>query len=105
MKLMVCRSCGDVVLLRMEQRNCWCGTSSGRYLDDRATVEQSAGTLSIALDNQGLRDAVATFDAQPQGWHPLMMFRAFLNPLSESDVRYLPHPSQEDAAADSPAER
>ncbi|MEV0459041.1 hypothetical protein [Catellatospora methionotrophica] len=90
MKLMVCRSCGDVILMRQEQRSCWCGASSGRYLDDRSTVEQSAGTLSIALDNTGLRDAVSAYDAAPDGWHPLMVFRAFLNPLSESDVRYVP---------------
>ncbi|GAA1393875.1 hypothetical protein GCM10009662_02980 [Catellatospora coxensis] len=100
---MVCRSCGDVILMRPEPRSCWCGASSGRYLDDRSTVEQSEGTLSIALDNGGLRDAVAAFDSAPQGWHPLMMFRAFLNPLSETDVRYVPRPAQEIPAADAPA--
>jgi hypothetical protein len=88
MKLMICRECGDVVLMRLEERSCVCGKSRGRYLEDRSTVEQTAGTLSIALDNRGLHEAVAVFDQAPDLWHPLMMFRAFLNPLCETDVRY-----------------
>lgn len=90
MKFMICRECGDIVLMRLQERTCLCGKSSGRYLEDRSTVQQSEGTLSLALDNRGLQDAVAVFDQAPQLWHPLMVFRAFLNPLCESDVRYGP---------------
>jgi hypothetical protein len=90
MKLMVCRSCGDVVLLRREPRQCACGQAQGRYLDDNSTVEQTEGTLSIALHNHDLRAAIDAFDVTPDGWHPLMVFRAYLNPLCETDVRYVP---------------
>jgi hypothetical protein len=87
--------------MRLEERTCWCGQARGRYLDDRSTVEQSEGTLSIALDNRGLQEAVAVFDHEPDRWHPLMMFRAFLNPLCETDVRYVGDavPSQESAVS------
>jgi GNAT superfamily N-acetyltransferase len=84
---MLCRECGDVISIRPEARACFCGQSSGRYLD-HSLVEQTAGTLSIALHNHDLRAAVESFDQAPNGWHPLMVFRAYLNPLSETDVRY-----------------
>ena len=70
-------------------RHCQCGQASGRYLDDGSTVEQTHGSMSITLDNHGLRDAISVFHNNPNGWHPLMVFRAFLNPLSEPDVIYL----------------
>jgi hypothetical protein len=94
MKLLVCRSCGDIVRVRREARTCVCGRSSGRYLEDNATVEQTEGTLSIALHNHDLTSAVEAFDEAPQGWHPLMVFRAYLNPLCETDVRYTPAPDE-----------
>lgn len=90
MKLMLCRACGDVVKLHLAPRSCLCGAATGRYLDDQATVEQSEGTLSIALHNHDLRDAVAAYDEHADAWHPLMVFRAYLNPRSEPDVRFVP---------------
>ncbi len=88
MKLLLCLSCGDVVRMRPEARACWCGASSGRYLDDEI-VEQTDGALSIALHNHDLRAAIDAFGASPDAWHPLMVFRAYLNPRSEPDVRYV----------------
>ena len=88
MKLLLCLNCADVVLMRGETRHCQCGQSSGRYLEDGSTVEQTPGSMSIALDNYGLRDAISVFHDNPNEWHPLMVFRAFLNPLSEQDVVY-----------------
>ena len=73
-----------------EAHGCLCGAATGRYLDDQATVEQSEGTLSIALHNHDLRDAVAAYDEHADAWHPLMVFRAYLNPRSEPDVRFVP---------------
>ncbi len=90
MKLLLCRECGDVVRLYPKVwRSCACGTSKGRYLEDNSTVEQSAGSLSIALDNHGLRDAITVWDQSAAAWHPLMVFRAFLNPTCEADVRWI----------------
>lgn len=92
MKLLLCRSCGDVIRMRPELRSCFCGVSSGRYLEDNSTVEQTEGSLSIALHNHDLRAALDAFDDTPEPWHPLFVFRAYLNPTSEPDVRYLPRP-------------
>jgi hypothetical protein len=89
MKLLLCLNCTDVVKMHDEMRHCRCGQSSGRYLEDGSTVEQTRGSMSIALDNYGLRDAIGAFRSNPNEWHPLMVFRAFLNPLSEPDVVYL----------------
>ena len=90
MKLLLCRACGDVIRMRPERRSCFCGAASGRYLEDSSTVEQTEGSLSIALHNHDLRAALVAFDEAPAPWHPLFVFRAYLNPTSEPDVRYLP---------------
>lgn len=89
MKLLFCLDCGDVVQMRPEPRSCVCGRASGRYLEDGATVEQTAGSVSIALHNHDLRDALAALQASPDAWHPLMVFRAYINPGCETDVRYV----------------
>ena len=90
MKLLLCLSCGDVVQMRPEPRACLCGASSGRYLDDGATVAQTAGSVSLALHNHDLRAALDVWRAAPEGWHPLMVLRAYVNPHCEPDVRYVP---------------
>lgn len=89
MKLMLCRACGDVVALRPEPRTCACGAARGHYLADGATVEQTAGTLSIALHNHDLRAALGAYDQRDDAWHPLFVIRAYLNPTSEPDVRFV----------------
>ena len=89
MKLLLCLNCADVVRMSGQVRHCLCGRSSGRYLDDGSTVEQTRGSLSIALHNHELSDAISVFNHNPNEWHPLLVFRAFLNPLSEPDVVYL----------------
>jgi hypothetical protein len=89
MKLLLCLDCGDVVLLRPEHRTCFCGAAGGHYLEDRATVEQTAGSVSIALHNHDLRDAIQALHANPTAWNPLMVFRAYINPHCETDVRYV----------------
>jgi hypothetical protein len=105
MKLMLCRQCGDVVQMRPELRACACGKSRGRYLADQATVEQTEGSLSIALHNHDLRTAVQAFDENPGPWHPLIVFRAYLNPLSENDVQYVPGEPVDTTDDDSPEAR
>lgn len=76
--------------MRHETRRCLCGEASGRYLEDGSTVEQTTGSISIALHNYDLREALGAFDATPAVWHPLMVFRAYINPECEDDVRYVP---------------
>ncbi len=89
MKLMLCLECGDVVQLRIEPRACFCGAARGRYHEDGVNVEQTEGSISLALHNGDLRTAVATFRKAPELWRPSFCFRAYINPLCESDVRYL----------------
>ncbi len=90
MKLLLCRVCGDVVKLSPTPRSCGCGASSGRYLEDESTVEQTEGSISIALHNHDLRAAIEAFDSTEAGWHPLMVLRAYVNPRDEPDVKYVP---------------
>lgn len=87
MKLLLCRECWDVVRMRPEPRSCACGASSGRYIDNE-NVEQTRGSVSIALHNHDLRDALEALEHSPGAWHPLMIFRAYINPHCEPDVRY-----------------
>lgn len=90
MKLLLCRECGDVIKLQPgTPRSCLCGKSAGRYLDDLSTVEQTEGSISIALHNHDLRDAVEAFDDSPDAWAPLMVLRAYVNPRSEPDVKFV----------------
>lgn len=89
MKLMLCRTCGDVVKLHRSPRSCLCGAARGHYRDDDVTVEQTAGTLSLALHNHDLRAAVDAYDQADAAWHPLFVVRAYLNPTSEPDVRFV----------------
>lgn len=88
-KLLLCLNCADVVKMGGDMRHCQCGQSFGRYLEDGSTVQQTRGSISIALRNHELRDAISVFHDNPHEWHPLLVFRAFLNPLSETDVVYL----------------
>jgi hypothetical protein len=90
MKLLLCLDCGDVLALRPEPRRCACGAVEGRYLDDLSTVEQSEGSISIALHNGDLRAAIEAFRSTPDAWRPASCFRAYLNPRCEPDVRYVP---------------
>lgn len=90
MKLLLCLDCGDVVALRPELRTCACGAVKGRYLEDLATVEQSEGSISIALHNGDLKAAIEAFGRTPDAWRPAFCFRAYLNPRCETDVRYVP---------------
>lgn len=100
MKLLLCLSCGDVLQMRHEPRACVCGASSGRYLEDGVTVEQTEGSVSLALHNLDLRAAVEAYQEAPQLWHPLMVFRGYLNPRCEDDVRYVPaSPNADDSSS------
>jgi hypothetical protein len=89
-KLLYCPTCRDVVQMRSTPRTCACGASSGHYLEDNETVEQTEGTVSIALHNHDLHTALEALSSSPEAWHPLMVFRAYINPRCERDVRYRP---------------
>jgi hypothetical protein len=93
-KLLMCTKCFDVVRMHSEPRSCRCGAATGHYLDNEI-VEQTAGSVSIALHNHDLRTALEAYAAAPSAWHPLFVFRAYINPTTEPDVRFVEPPAPE----------
>lgn len=102
MKLLFCPQCHDVVQMRMETRACLCGASRGRYLADRSTVEQTAGSLSLALHNHDFAQAREVYAQNTESWSPFFVMRAYLNPTREDDVRWVAEVS--DGVAEAPAD-
>lgn len=90
MKLLLCTRCFDVIRMYPDPapRSCRCGAASGRYVDDE-NVEQTVGSISIALHNHDLRAALEAYRDAPGAWHPLFVFRAYINPTSEPDVAFV----------------
>ncbi|KAB8141221.1 hypothetical protein F8S13_20695 [Chloroflexia bacterium SDU3-3] len=89
MKLLFCGHCNDVVRLFPEPRYCKCGKSWGQYLPDNSTTIQTSYTASIGLANPDFSQALDTLMADREHFSPLLSIRAWLNPDSETDVRYV----------------
>jgi hypothetical protein len=85
--------------MRLETRQCLCGAARGRYLADRATVEQTVGSLSLALNNHDFSLAQEIFNEAAHQWSPFFVLRAYLNPTCENDVRWVPDVPDGAAAA------
>jgi hypothetical protein len=51
MKLLHCKACDDVVVLRDEWRECWCGEEGGVYSDDGDTVVVTDGAVMFGMCN------------------------------------------------------
>lgn len=51
MKLLRCKSCKDIFNIRMEDKFCSCGKTSGKYLEDRWHAEYSGPAILIGFDN------------------------------------------------------
>ena len=63
MKLLFCKSCQDVVALRLTTRSCFCGESGGQYVDNinakfwgkkAILIGFNNGSLNIALYEQNM---------------------------------------------------
>lgn len=65
MKLIVCESCGDVVRLKRDVRECECGRSRGRYLADGANAVYSGPCRMLGLANRDLGDALRRPERYP----------------------------------------
>lgn len=60
MKLLICFKCQDIFKLRTEEmRHCFCGESSGRYVD-RENAVVSGPCASMAIGNGSLDRALMT---------------------------------------------
>lgn len=89
MKLMYCAHCQDIVRLFPEKRSCKCGKSWGHYLEDNATTVQTWPGLSIGIANPDFAAAHQTFAAEPNAFTPVLTMRAWINPASEPDVKFV----------------
>ena len=58
MKLLYCHSCGDMFNLQRELKQCSCGTTKGRYVDNTYAEVNGKGS-SLAIGNGSLQDALA----------------------------------------------
>ncbi len=101
MKLLYCVHCGDVVRLFPEKRTCKCGKSWGHYLEDNATTVQTYPSLSLGLANPDFQQALNAFVENPNVFSPVLAIRAWINPLSESDVTFVPGEDLDEEGAES----
>lgn len=90
MKLMYCAHCGDIVRLFLEKRSCRCGKSWGHYEEDNSTTIQTYPGLSLGIANPDFEVALSTFVENPRYFSPSLSMRCWVNPLSESDVKFVP---------------
>jgi hypothetical protein len=86
---MYCAHCHDIVRLFSEKRFCKCGKSWGHYLEDDSTTVQTFPSLSLGIANPDFQTAVATWQKDTKAWSPLITMRAWINPSSEPDVKYV----------------
>lgn len=62
MKLMLCKSCYDVVRLKITPRKCSCGKCEGYYLNDGLNAIMTGPFVPIGIDNNSL---VSSIENQP----------------------------------------
>lgn len=98
MKLLLCLNCSDVTKLAMTHRECACGQSGGKYINDidgryygnAMLLGFHNGSLSLALNEQCREgDSMEVFTegyykGQPKGRE----FLAFIIPQFASSVKY-----------------
>jgi len=77
------------VSLLPEKRFCKCGKSWGNYLEDNSTTVQTYPSLSLGLANPDFQQALNAFVENPNYFSPVLAIRAWVNPLSESDVTFV----------------
>ena len=76
-------------MLHSELCSCLCGKSWGQYLSDKSTTIQTFNTLSLGLANPDFREAAETYLRHREHFSPALSIRAWINPDSEPDVKYI----------------
>jgi hypothetical protein len=99
MKLLFCMQCGDVVRLFPERRSCKCRKSWGMYEDDNATTVQTTNSISLGMANPDFRQAVDAYLKDLGRFSPVLTMRCWINPVTESDVRFIEESPDENAEA------
>jgi len=56
MKLLHCTSCGDIVALDIDWKECHCSISSGQYMPDKLHVKVSGPVVVLGMRNSDLDD-------------------------------------------------
>lgn len=65
MKLLLCRKCADIVAISMnETRNCKCGESCGKYIDEINAEYQGEHCVPIGINNNALLKALQMADIE-----------------------------------------
>lgn len=90
MKLVACRSCGDMFSLRMTLKKCHCKESSGKYLSDGLNaVVSGKNAVVIGFENQSLKRAISlqkfADNEFPNRWAG-ERFEAFIIPRNATSV-------------------
>ena len=77
MKLLHCNKCGDVVALRIEgQRSCYCGASSGAYLQDGLNAWLCGPATPLGFQNSSFERAL--HNRPPADARRGILFEAFV---------------------------
>jgi hypothetical protein len=102
-KFLFCLECQGIVRLSPERRACRCGRSWGQYLEDHRTTVQTRNSVSLALSGADFERAFRALIDNARDFSPHLFIRAWLNPTSEEDVRYVdPEPQATAGPAGSP---
>lgn len=86
---MYCTHCQDIVKLFRDKRSCRCGKSWGHYLEDGSTTVQTWPSLSLGIADTDFEAAVQAWQESPEAFSPLTTMRAWINPASEPNAKYL----------------
>ena len=85
MKLIFCKHCHDIVLLRIKDiRKCLCGKASGQYVDD-LNAEINENCIPIGINNFSFVDAIKNQPKKGDGF----LFEAFVIPKKCPTIRVI----------------
>ena len=76
MKLLMCRSCGDVFSLDYKEKWCKCKGISGKYLDDLNAEYHGEDAIPLGFANNSIREAIRKQPKNGMGYN----FNAFVIP-------------------------
>lgn len=99
MKLLLCLKCSDIVSLQREHRECKCGDSGGKYLQDGLNAIHYGGSMLLGFHNGSLALAVSaqaregdSFETFGAGYYTGHVkgreFVAFIIPQSAPTVKW-----------------
>ncbi len=87
MKLLLCKTCQDVLKLDPDGRYCACGQAWGRYLEDGLHAQISGTAVPLGFVNSQLLHALRHRPDDGNG----SLFTAFVIPHACDTVSVLPH--------------